>query len=109
MDAITCRALVVSIGVMCVNEDGTHFTIAALIGREEMPMLLVVCAPFREYSDCNRVCTGAFSLLLLKAAVRRSVERVCIDECIEFDFIVRSSLLCGYTRTPIAIAGMNSS
>jgi hypothetical protein len=53
MDAITCRALAVSIGVMCVKKDGTHFIIAASIGREVMPMLVVVCALFLEYSDCT--------------------------------------------------------
>jgi hypothetical protein len=65
MDAITCRVLVASNGVMCVNADGTHFTIAASIGREEMPTVglglglavMVVFAPFRdpknERADCE--------------------------------------------------------
>jgi hypothetical protein len=55
MDAITCRALVASNGVLYVDDPGTHCTIAASISREEIPAvvvrLVVVYAPFREYSD----------------------------------------------------------
>jgi hypothetical protein len=55
MDAITCRVPVASNGVMYLNDPGTHYTLAASTGREERPAvvvrLVVVYAPFREYSD----------------------------------------------------------
>jgi hypothetical protein len=97
MDAITCRALVASNGVMYVNDHGTHCTIAASIDLEEMPTvvvrLVVVHAPFREYSNCVsalhwRLWLGlVWSGLVLKAAARQSVTRVCVNQRIEFDLI----------------------
>jgi hypothetical protein len=77
---------------MYVNDHGTHCTIAASIDREEMPTvvvrLVVVHAPFREYSDCvfdfalaTLAWLGlAWLGLVLKAAARQSVTRGCVNE-----------------------------
>jgi hypothetical protein len=71
---------------MCVNNDGTHFTIAASMGGEEMPVVVAglvgLCAPFREYSDCIQVCTALAPLAWFgsQSSSKTIGETVCMAE-----------------------------